>query len=123
MAYSIRQTQQGFSLLEAMISVLLVAVLGLGLAYATSQVLLTQRYATTQNLAVIQLRESMQTGETEVSIADKTLRIIPSPKDKITVNVTVGSVTEEVELTSRSRSVEMTNTELFSGDGKVSLTY
>lgn len=121
MAHSIRQTQQGFSLFEAMISVLLVSILGLGMAYATSQVLLTQRYTATQSLAVVQLREFLQTGETEVSMAGQTLAIDNSPEVGA-VRVIVAGVTKDVTLT-RSRSLAVTSTELFSGDGKVSLTY
>ncbi|MFC3606585.1 type IV pilus modification PilV family protein [Stutzerimonas tarimensis] len=52
--------QRGISLIEAMVSMLLVVVMGLGLAYASSRALLVQRYTTTQNLAVIQMREVLQ---------------------------------------------------------------
>lgn len=122
MAYSIERTQQGFSLVEALVSVLLVAILGLGMAYATSRVLLVQRFSTTQNLAVVQMREYLQTGEqSAVSMADQNLSISDLPQPG-TVAIDVAGIVKNISLT-RSRSLSVSSTELFSGDGTVSLTY
>ena len=54
-----RSSQRGVSLIEALISILLVAITGLGLAFVTTQGLSTQRYATTQNQVLLGLREAL----------------------------------------------------------------
>lgn len=120
-----RPPQQGFSLIEAMVSIVLVAILGLGLTYATSRVLLTQRYATTQSLAVIQMREYLQTGENQkVSVAGVTVPIDPSAPSSVNVTIGVsGKAGTEKPTTIPSRSLTVTSTELFSGDGTISLSY
>ncbi len=77
-----QRNEGGASLLEALIGILLVAIMGAGLAHVTAKVLHTQRYATTQNLAVIQLREFLQTGDAdEVMIGTQTLSITESPNN------------------------------------------
>ena len=120
MALSIRQTQRGVSLVEAMVSVLLVGILGLGAAYATSRVLVTQRFAATQNLAILQVREYMQTGQAR-EIAGQQVSITESSQNDA-IEITVGSVSKNVQLPHAS-SLTASSTELFSGDGTVVLTY
>lgn len=123
---STKTVQRGFSLVEAMISVLLVAVLGLGIAYATSRALLTQRYATTQNLAIIKMREYLQTDEEQsISIAQYSSSIDDSSKPEPPsepVTISIGTISKDIMMT-RSRSLIVTSADLFSGDGTVSLTY
>lgn len=115
--------QAGISLIEAMISILLVAALGLGVTFATSRVLFTQRYAATQNLAIVQLREFLQTGHSpQVAMAGETLPIADTTAGPTSVTVTVGSVSKSVTLVS-SRELAVQSTTLFSGDGRVSLSY
>lgn len=58
--------QSGVSLLEALVSLLLIAVMAAGLAMVSSRSLLTQRYVITQNLAVMQMREHMKTKDPAV---------------------------------------------------------
>lgn len=120
MALSIRQTQRGVSLVEAMVSVLLVGILGLGAAYATSRVLVTQRFAATQNLAILQVREYMQTGQAR-KIAGQKLELNETFQNN-DMEITVGSVSKTIQLPHAS-SVTASSTELFSGDGTVVLTY
>lgn len=52
--------QRGDMLLEALISMLLLGVLGLGLSYAGARVLVQQRYANTQDLALSQMRATLE---------------------------------------------------------------
>lgn len=52
--------QRGDMLLEALISILLLGVLGLGLSYAGARVLVQQRFANTQDLALSQMRASLE---------------------------------------------------------------
>lgn len=53
--------QWGISLIEAMVATLLLSVLFLGLAFVLSRALVGQRYMTTQNLALLEIREILQT--------------------------------------------------------------
>lgn len=53
--------QRGDMLLEALIGVLLLGLLGLGLTYAASRVLVQQRYANTQDVVLRQMRSTLET--------------------------------------------------------------
>lgn len=123
MAKFIKQRHQGFSLIEAMVSIALLSIIGLGLAYATSRILLTQRFSTTQNLAVIQMREYMQTGKQEqVVIAGESVKIIDDIKPGI-ITISISNTEKNISMPIRSRTLEVSSTKLFSGDGKISLAY
>lgn len=52
--------QKGISLIEAMVAVLLLAILFLGIAHVLSRGLVSQRYMNTQNLALLEMRELLQ---------------------------------------------------------------
>lgn len=54
------RSQQGDALFEALIGFLLLMVLGLGLSYAAARALNSQRYASTQNIALNQMRGLLQ---------------------------------------------------------------
>jgi len=124
--------QRGASLFEALIGILLVAIMGAGLAHVTAKALHTQRYTTTQHLAVIQLREFLQTADSskdKVVIGEQTLSITP---DESTVPLTLcvkdatGTCAANTERTFTSaipvsRELAIDSTELFGGT--VSLTY
>lgn len=62
--------QRGDMLLEALVGMVLLSVLGLGLTYATSRVLVQQRYANTQNLALSQMRHLLETDGVDKLCAD-----------------------------------------------------
>ena len=51
--------QRGDALFEALIGIVLAAVLGLGLSYAAGRMLNSQRYASTQGIAVNQMRAAL----------------------------------------------------------------
>ena len=53
--------QRGDALLEALIGILLLAILGLGLSYAASRVLAAQRYAATHGIVIAQMRNALET--------------------------------------------------------------
>lgn len=52
--------QRGISLVEAMVAVLIVAILFLGIAHVLSKGLVSQRFMNTHNLALLEMREKMQ---------------------------------------------------------------
>lgn len=56
-------SQQGDALFEALIGFMLLMVLGLGLSYAAARAMNSQRYASTQNIALNQMRGFLQSDE------------------------------------------------------------
>jgi Tfp pilus assembly protein PilV len=58
----IRKGNRGLSLIEGLISVLLVGVLGLGFAYVTITTSLSKKYMNTQGLTVNSMRYALQQG-------------------------------------------------------------
>ncbi|WP_314409512.1 hypothetical protein [Pseudomonas kuykendallii] len=55
-----RRRQRGDILLEALIGILLMAIIGLGLVYVTSRVAVSQKDMNLQSLAIAQLRDLLQ---------------------------------------------------------------
>lgn len=56
----LHRRQHGDALLEALVALLLVAILGMGSAYTASRVAVSHKYARTQAMAVSQLRQMLQ---------------------------------------------------------------
>lgn len=75
---SVYSRQRGDTLIEALIAVLLVAILGLGLAYATSRTIRTQQAATVEGIVLNDMRRQFTengvstTCSTPQSISDGT---------------------------------------------------
>lgn len=123
LASSIKQ-QQGGSLIEAMISMLLVAVLGLGVAYATSKSLVAQRYTTTQNLTVMHLREYLQTRDADdktFSIAGQNLSVTETPQpSSLTVTVDgIATSSKTLPQAATGISLSVSNDDLFGSNGTI----
>lgn len=55
-----RRTQRGDALLEALIGMLLIAVLGLGLAYAAGRAMNAQRYVAAHGIVLSEMRFAME---------------------------------------------------------------
>lgn len=106
--------QSGISLIEAMISLLLIAVTAVGLAYVSSRSMLTQRYVTTQNLAIIQMREHLKKNEVTdpINIAGEQVQ----PYLKVT-NIPDSSMPISIRTicTPKNKDTEA----LFGGDGEL----
>lgn len=127
--------QRGVSLIEAMVSVLILAILFLGMAYVLSRGLVSQRYNNTQNIALLEIRENLQRagkGVTDlcdgatpdalsiVDSIDVTRDCTPASVDiKVgtldTVTVTTSSITLKTEKNTASEN-------LFGGDGEIVLS-
>lgn len=124
--------QSGISLIEAMISVLLIAVTAVGLAYVSSRSMLTQRYVTTQNLAVIQMREQLKsntaTGQINFEAAgspNANITTVNNSSD-ISLDTTGGTVTGSTQpISIGTRSISTVTAEesknLFGGDGIIKI--
>lgn len=123
--------------MESLIGVVLMSIIGLGVTYATSRVLVSQRDMNVQNLAVAQMRNLLQqygttlcSGQTNnakavlslpVALADSTLNLDVSCSTAPTVvvqGVTIDS-TKTLALKNVVLSTQETNRTLFGGIIKV----
>lgn len=90
---SSRHSQMGLSMLEALITMLLLAVIGIGIAFVAGRTMVAQRNASTQHLAVSQMREALKSGACDASAPTAIALNIASS----TVNASCQS--ESIELT------------------------
>lgn len=125
--------QRGDALLEALIGIVLMAVVGLGLAYSTARAANSQRYLNTQNLAIAEIREKLQhvsepcaTTTLTITLATKSVDFSPTcTTENVTVRYTMnGTETTETlasvkTLTSVSTASSDVTRELFGGDGSI----
>lgn len=119
--------QQGSYLIESMISMLLVAILGLGVAYATSKSLAAQRYTTTQNITVMHMREYLQTRDSAkqtVSIAEQSITLNETPvNQELTVSVSGINSAKTLPQVQTGLSLTASSTDLYGGDGEIILSH
>lgn len=123
-AARIRAGQRGISLLEALISVLLIAITGLGLAHVTVQALAIQRYATTENQVLLGLREALLVEDDvhTVPVAGSELGF-ERESEPLSMTIRVGTVEKTVELQAETLSVTDDPASLVGGDGQFRLGY
>lgn len=119
-----RLRQQGVSLIEALVSVLLVGITGVGLVAITTQVLSTQRYATTENQVLLGLREALleDPGVTSVNVAGSTIGFTREPQT-LQLTVRMGTVEKTVSLEADTLVVTDDPDGLIGGDGRFQLGY
>jgi len=122
-----RNRQQGSSLIESLITMLLLTVLGLGLTYVSSRMLAEQRYTSTQSLSIIHMREYLQTrADTHKNFA---LADIPvQVKEQLVrrpVTVFVEGIPSEKTLPMAAVGIALSvrNQELYSGDGTLIVSH
>ena len=73
-----RRAQRGDALLEALVGILLLALLGLGLSHAAARMLAAQRYAAAHGIVVAQMRNVLETkGIAHLCSNPHTFSIIP----------------------------------------------
>lgn len=129
--------QRGDVLMESLIGVVLMSVIGLGVTYATSRTLVSQRDMNVQNLAVAQMRNVLQQYGTTLcpggTNTAKAVLNLPAAVSSSTLNldvtcsaaptVVVQGVTvdssQTVPLKNVVLSTQETNRSLFSGIIKV----
>jgi len=131
-----RHRQRGDALLEALIAILLMAAIGLGLAYSAARAINAQRYASTHALALQEMREELERrGQNESStglcssgsevpwestLAGSTASFV---LQCATANVTVAGTALTVQtLASVATSDTDANRALFGGDGAIVLS-
>lgn len=117
-------SERGISLLEALISVLLIAITGLGLAHVTVQSLAVQRYATTENQVLLGLREAMlaEPGVSSVPVAGSEMGFARQG-ETVDVRISVGGVERVVSVEAARLSVTSDPAQLVGGDGRFELGY
>lgn len=122
--------QRGASLIEALVSVLVVAIMGLGVVYAVSQILLNQRYATTQNFAVVHIREHLQRSESSTEsfiLAGETVELeVEAVQEDITISLLTGDGTDlPMTVANVTTGIQVTaeNDELFGEGGRIVLSH
>ena len=117
-------SERGISLLEALISVLLIAITGLGLAHVTVQSLAVQRYATTENQVLLGLREAMlaEPGVSSVPVAGSEMGFARQG-ETVNVRISVGGVERVVSVEAARLSVTSDPARLVGGDGRFELGY
>lgn len=130
---STERAQRGDALLEALIGMLLIAVLGMGSAYTASRVAVTHKYARTQAMAVSQLRQMLQnasdvaawcagTAPPVVRIRAEDSRLAPTDLP-VTVSCTAaGALTvggKTISAPPSRVSLSVTSAALFGGAGSI----
>jgi len=142
----LRGFQRGDALLEALIGILLMTVIGLGLSYALARIVNSQRYVSTHNIAIMQMRNLLATNNNiqNFCTTSANVRVTLNPQAQTPTNIdlpaaiqcspaniiTVGvpgntSFNEDVTFITRlSLSTPANNNDaknLFGGDGIISL--
>ncbi|QIB49630.1 prepilin-type N-terminal cleavage/methylation domain-containing protein [Pseudomonas sp. OIL-1] len=119
-----QRNQQGVSLIEALISVLLAAITGLGLAFITAQGLSTQRYATTQNQVLLGLREALlaEPDVTSIDVAGSAVGF-SRELETLQLQVRIGNVEKTVSVDTDTLVVTDDPGGLIGGDGAFRLGY
>ena len=83
-----RRAQRGDALLEALVGILLLALLGLGLSHAAARMLAAQRYAAAHGIVVAQMRNALETqGIAKLCNDPHTFSITPADGSAISVEL------------------------------------
>lgn len=115
--------QRGTSLLEAMISMLLIATLGLSLMVVISNALSLQRFSVTESWVLMNMRSLAMSDDDSMSRVNAsgqtvTVTALKADVDR-DVEITIGDISKTITVT--SRQVQVNNTDHVSGDGRLVL--
>lgn len=127
-----KRCQKGDAMLEALIGVVLMAVIGLGLAHTSARSINSQRYLNAQNLAVTEIRGQLQhqsdlcnSESIAVPIAGRTVDFVPAcNSETVTLSYSINGLApapsiDVQTLSSLSSNNSDNSRELFGGDGTV----
>ena len=115
--------QRGTSLLEAMISMLLIATLGLSLMVVISNALSLQRFSVTESWVLMNMRSLAMSDDDSMSRVNAsgqtvTVTALKADVDR-DVEITIGDISKTITVT--SRQVQVSDTDHVSGDGRLVL--
>lgn len=83
-----RRAQRGDALLEALVGILLLALLGLGLSHAAARMLAAQRYAAAHGIVNAQMRNALETqGIAHLCSNPHTFSITPAGGSAVSVEL------------------------------------
>ncbi|MGS0537013.1 type IV pilus modification PilV family protein [Pseudoalteromonas sp. SaAl2] len=125
-----RTYQRGISLIEAMVAMLILAVLFLGIAQVLARGLVSQRYMNTQNLALLEMRERFQQSN-EINLCTNPgslnwVGTVPLTANCNESEVTISAGGISVPVTAYSITLSTTendtSSELFGGDGVIRMS-
>lgn len=122
--------QRGISLIEAMIAMLILAILFLGIAQVLARGLVSQRYMNTHNLAMLEMRERLQqSNEANICTNPGSLSWVGSVPlaascNESEVTISAGGIVVPVTGYSITLSTQEndTSSELFGGDGAIRMS-
>jgi hypothetical protein len=115
-----RRAQRGVSLIEGLISILLVSIVGLGLAFITTRAITIQGLTTSEAEILLGLRNALVNDGGAVTVAGRELSVVRAEED-LGLTFTIGGLTQRIDLPAESLSV--TDTGLIRGDGSLVLDY
>ncbi len=129
-----RHKQKGMTLIEALVAAVLLGVIFLGLTYALSRAIVSQRYTETQSLWLQETRENLQgvglericaQGETPQAVTNLPTNVAATAQ---CINADVEVSVPGLERTIASSRLQLTtantaqNQSLFGGDGELLFT-
>lgn len=115
-----RCAQRGVSLIEGLISILLVSIVGLGLAFITTRAITIQGLSASEAEILLGLRNALVNEGAVVTIAGRDLSINRAEED-LGLTFTIGDISHRIDQPAASLSV--TDTGLIRGDGSLVLDY
>lgn len=126
--------QQGMTLIEALVAAVLLGIILLGLTYALSRAIVSQRYTETQSLWLQETRENLQgVGLERICAQGETPQAVTNLPTNVAATAQCNSADVEVsvpglERTIASSRLQLTtantaqNQSLFGGDGELLFT-
>ena len=113
--------QRGFSLIEGLISILMVSIVGLGLAFITTKAITIQGMSASEAQVLLGLRNALVDPSLQtISVGGQDLTVT-RVEENLSFTITVGGISHTVDVPAESLSV--TNTTLIRGNGSLQLNY
>ena len=119
-AIALPAAQRGFSLIEGLISILMVSIVGLGLAFITTKAITIQGMSASEAQVLLGLRNALVDPSLPISVGGQDLTVT-RVAENLSFTITVGGLSHTVDVPAESLSV--TNTSLIRGNGSLQLNY
>lgn len=120
-AIALPAAQRGFSLIEGLISILMVSIVGLGLAFITTKAITIQGMSASEAQVLLGLRNALVDPSLQtISVGGQDLTVT-RVEENLSFTITVGGISHTVDVPAESLSV--TNTTLIRGNGSLQLNY
>ena len=130
--FSLRLKIRGDAMLEALVSMALVSIIGIGAAYSTSRAIVSQSRFNAQYSAITQMRQLLQTSGVSLCSTSPTIVVgtttltltvtcTPLSATAVTVNGTAVDMTAALGTAEQTITVSAPSTALFGGSGTISV--